>query len=49
LDIGSNDATSLKAYVGKFKKVGIDPTGNKFKEFYPDGAHLDLNLTSIRR
>ena len=48
LDIGSNDATSLKAYVGKFKKVGIDPTGNKFKEFYPDGAHLDLNLTSIR-
>lgn len=37
IDIGSNDATSLKAYVGKFKKVGIDPTGLKFKEFYtPD-------------
>ena len=33
LDIGSNDATSLKAYTGKFKKIGIDPTGNKFKEF----------------
>lgn len=34
IDIGSNDATSLKAYQGSFRKVGIDPTGNKFKEFY---------------
>jgi hypothetical protein len=34
VDIGSNDATSLKAYAGKFAKVGIDPTGKKFKEFY---------------
>jgi hypothetical protein len=34
IDIGSNDATSLKAYSGKHKKVGIDPTGLKFKEYY---------------
>lgn len=34
IDIGSNDATSLKAYSGKFTKVGIDPTGKKFKEYY---------------
>jgi len=34
IDIGSNDATTLKAYSGKFRKVGIDPTGVKFKEFY---------------
>lgn len=34
IDIGSNDATSLKAYTGKHRKVGIDPTGIKFKEFY---------------
>lgn len=40
LDIGSNDATSLKAYTGQFKKVGIDPTGNKFREFYTDGIYL---------
>jgi len=40
LDIGSNDATSLKAYQGNFKKVGIDPTGNKFKEFYTEGIDL---------
>ena len=40
LDIGSNDATSLKAYTGEFKKIGIDPTGNKFKEFYTEGTYL---------
>jgi hypothetical protein len=40
IDIGSNDATSLKAYAGKFRKVGIDPTGTKFKEFYVDGISL---------
>jgi hypothetical protein len=34
IDIGSNDATSLKAYSGKHRKVGIDPTGKKFAEFY---------------
>ena len=34
IDIGSNDATSLKAYRGKHRKVGIDPTGAKFKEYY---------------
>lgn len=34
IDIGSNDATSLKAYSGNYRKVGIDPTGLKFKEYY---------------
>ena len=40
LDIGSNDATSLKAYTVKCKKVGIDPTGIKFKNFYTDNIDL---------
>ena len=40
IDIGSNDATSLKAYSGKFRKVGIDPTGKKFKEYYTDDLTL---------
>lgn len=40
VDIGSNDATSLKAYSRGFKKVGIDPTGNKFKEFYSEDIYL---------
>lgn len=40
IDIGSNDATSLKAYNSKCRKVGIDPTGLKFKEYYIDGIEL---------
>jgi hypothetical protein len=40
IDIGSNDATSLKAYSGKHRKVGIDPTGVKFKEYYTDDIKL---------
>lgn len=40
IDIGSNDATSLKAYTGKFQKVGIDPVGIKFKEYYTDDITL---------
>ena len=40
IDIGSNDATSLKAYTGKFRKVGIDPTGKKFKQYYTDDITL---------
>ena len=36
VDIGSNDATSLKAYSGNFLKVGIDPTGEKFRSYYID-------------
>lgn len=40
IDIGSNDATSLKAYSGNHRKVGIDPTGNKFRQYYTDGIDL---------
>lgn len=40
IDIGSNDATTLKAYSVKSKKVGIDPTGKKFSEFYTDDLIL---------
>ena len=40
IDIGSNDATSLKAYKTKCKKVGIDPTGVKFKEYYTNDILL---------
>lgn len=41
LDIGSNDATSLKAYqTGGLKRIGIDPTGAKFREYYPDDIAL---------
>ena len=40
IDIGSNDATSLKAYSGNHLKVGIDPTGKKFKKYYTDDITL---------
>ncbi len=40
IDIGSNDATSLKAYKSKCRKVGIDPTGKKFIEYYTDDISL---------
>jgi len=40
VDIGSNDATSLKAYAATKKRVGIDPTGSKFKDYYVDGIRL---------
>ena len=41
LDIGSNDATSLKAYATPgLKRIGIDPTGDKFRAYYPDDIAL---------
>lgn len=41
LDIGSNDATSLKAYkTSGLTRLGIDPTGEKFRQYYPDDIRL---------
>jgi hypothetical protein len=41
LDIGSNDATSLKAYkTPGINKIGIDPTGSKFRDYYPADVKL---------
>ena len=36
VDIGSNDATTLKAYSIKgVNRIGIDPAGKKFAQYYP--------------
>jgi hypothetical protein len=41
VDIGSNDATTLKAYrTPGVRRIGIDPTGRKFREFYPSDVTL---------
>lgn len=41
IDIGSNDATTLKAYpTGVGTLVGVDPTGAKFRAYYPPHIRL---------
>ncbi|MBL8012258.1 MAG: class I SAM-dependent methyltransferase [Candidatus Omnitrophica bacterium] len=41
IDIGSNDSTLLQSYQRQdLQLVGIDPTGVKFKEYYP--SYVDL-------
>jgi len=47
LDIGSNDATTLKAYqINGLKKIGIDPTANKFRKYYTDDITLVADFFS---
>ena len=41
LDIGSNDCTTLKAYsISGLTRIGIDPTGKKFANYYPASVKL---------
>ena len=41
IDIGSNDATTLKAYPqGQYELIGVDPTGKKFASYYPAAIRL---------
>ena len=41
IDIGSNDATGLKAYPQDiYELVGVDPSGVKFAEYYPSSVSL---------
>lgn len=40
LDIGSNDATSLRTYPDIYRRIGIDPTAAKFQSFYTGGIDL---------
>lgn len=49
VDIGSNDATTLRAYpVGQFDLVGIDPSGAKFKSYYPEHIRLVPDFFSAK-
>ena len=41
LDIGSSDGTLLKAFQTKgLLRIGMDPSAEKFRSFYPDGIQL---------
>ena len=49
LDIGSNDATTLKAYnVSGLQRLGMDPTGVKFKSYYMDGIELIPDFFNVK-
>lgn len=48
LDIGSNDGTLLQAYDARVRRVGIDPTGEKFRRFYGAGIELVPDFFSRR-
>ena len=49
LDIGSNDSTSLRAYTTPgLARIGIDPTGAKFRQYYPDDVKLVPEFFSAR-
>jgi len=45
VDIGSNDSTMLQYYSDKLKRIGVDPTGNQFKEYYGDVELLATYFT----
>ena len=47
LDIGSNDSTTLQQYaLSGLELVGIDPTGVKFRKFYPSHIRLVADFFS---
>ena len=48
LDIGRNDGTLLKSYsVSGVRKIGIDPTGAKFRQYYSDDVTLVPEFFSV--
>lgn len=47
IDIGSNDSTLLRSYgIANLDYVGMDPTGRKFKEYYPEYITLVADFFS---
>lgn len=40
VDIGANDGTTLGFYPTFLSRVGVDPTGEKFKSYYREGIDL---------
>lgn len=50
LDIGSNDGTLLKAYsTAGIRRVGMDPTAQKFREYYPSDIEVVTEFFSGAR
>ena len=40
VDIGSNDSTTLQAYPENLTLIGVDPSGPKFRQYYPPHIRL---------
>jgi cyclopropane fatty-acyl-phospholipid synthase-like methyltransferase len=50
IDIGSNDGTLLRSYQTKgVRKVGVDPTAGKFRQFYDDRSELIIDFFSRKK
>lgn len=50
VDVGSNDGTLLGAYpIDGILRLGVDPTGAKFKEFYKPGIELVADFFNADR
>lgn len=48
VDIGSNDSTTLQAYPDNLTLVGVDPSGPKFKQYYPPHIRLIPDFFSAK-
>ncbi len=46
IDIGSNDGTTLGFYPDSLTLIGVDPTANKFKEFYKPHVNFHADFFS---
>jgi len=46
VDIGSNDSTMLQYYSNVLTRIGVDPTGEQFKEFYGEVELLPTYFTN---
>ena len=45
VDIGSNDSTMLQYYSDEIRRIGVDPTGGQFLQFYKEVELLDTYFT----
>ena len=48
LDIGSNDGTSLGFYPAQSRRLGMDPSAEKFRKYYQPGVDLVVDFFSAR-
>lgn len=50
VDIGSNDSTMLQYYSNEYKRIGVDPTGKQFHQYYGDVELIPnyFNISNFR-